>query len=208
MLLKRIEDWQAVAPGLDLQLSTEDSSDFSTSMSQLPGKTMELNFSGRGTLLDVNFLQDPTYTVVDALISDDGVKPVNTSVIAKNFVTCLVNELRIRYRRKAGQFLDEAKAREDIVRYVNSLTYPEVYEEHVIAEIVLYRGAHGVQKVLQDGVIYPSLAHVYHTRDGEVTVEQVNTDTLLPDSSVAGLGPRNINYILDSSRIKFDAITI
>ena len=77
-----------------------------------------------------------------------------------------------------------------------------------MAEITLYYGAHGVRRVTQSGIIYPSVASLYHVGDSVVEVPPVYSDTLLPEPDVVGVGHRNINYILDSASIKFDAITI
>lgn len=221
-VVEEVTLWDQLVPGIELAIATNDGAEFGSVLSQLEGAVVELNVRGRGALFNIQYRYDPNFTIVDKIVSHEGVAPVNSDVVLKNFLTCYVDELVVRYRRKEGQHLDEVKAREEITRYVNNLAYPYVYEEHTVAEVAIFYGAHGVQSVTQKGRIQRSLASKYQDTDTEGVYtyrDVVNPYTLSlhpePDSSGGnpsdtsrGVGPRNINYILDSSRIKFDAIVI
>ena len=84
-----------------------------------------------------------------------------------------------------------------------------MYEEHKIAEILMYYGAEGVKSVTQSGQIFSTLADTYILDDGSTqTLNHPMTTTLLAPNNIDGLGSRNLHYILSSDRVKFNAITI
>ena len=181
-------------------------------MSSLVGRKVRLTITGRGGEFNIKYRYDPNYSLIDRTISNDGVQPINSSVIAKNFLTCYVYEIHIDYRKKSAQNVDLLKAKEEIVTYVNNLTYPYSYEEYTVAEILLFYGAEGVQKIKQKGQFFRSLANKYMLlEDDKYTLSDIENPyslTLEPPSDVAGLGKRNVNYILDASNVKFNAILV
>jgi hypothetical protein len=209
-IIENTEDWSKLLNGLDLKIE-HNSDPFSAIMLALVGKKIDIKVVGRGGSFVIKYRYDPNHSLVDKIIGDTDVAPVNVDVVAKNFLTCYVYELIIDYRKQEGQNVDLIKAKEEIVNYVNKLTYPHVYEEYIIAEILLFYGAEGVQKIRQNGQFFKSLANKYEIlEDGETVTADINhpytSDLQAPETP--GLGVRNINYILDAADVKFNAIII
>jgi hypothetical protein len=211
-VIENTEAWDQLLPGVTLNIEALSGS-FSSSMVTLVGNNTELHCRGRGGLFKLRYRYDPNYSLVDKIVSDDSVTPVNTDIVVKNFLTCYVEEIFIEYRKKEGQNVDLEKAREEIVTYVNNLAYPHVYEEYTVAEILLFYGAHGVKRITQKGKFCRSLADIYRVETSkdvfeEMDVDNPYSDTLQPPSLSDGIGDRNVNFILDSSRIKFNGLII
>lgn len=183
---------------------------FQSVMMALVSSSTKLKVTGRGGSFILKYRYDPNYSLVDKTMSSNDITPVNTTILTRNFLTCHVYELHVDYKKKTGQNVDLLRAKEEIVNYVNSLTYPNEYEEFTVAEVLLYYGAEGVQRVRQRGQFFTSLANKYVLGSDEtvIDVESYFTESLLPPDNVPGMGPRNVNYILDSSNVTFNAIHV
>jgi len=209
--IENLSEFNDFLKGIDIAIRNQ-SGTFSEKISVLSGNSVRLKITGRGGVFIVRYRYDPSYSIVDKTVSGKDVQPVNTSVLTRNFKTCYVNKINIDYRKKSGQNVDLLKAKEEIVNYVNRLTYPYSYEEYTIAEIMLYYGAEGVQKITQDGQFFRTLANIYSVEtSGDHTlidVENPYSTTLQPPDNVDGIGPRNINYILDGDNVVFNAILL
>jgi hypothetical protein len=166
----------------------------------------------------VEYEYDPNLVNINTLVNNVDVRPVNTSLLVRNFLTCKVDNVDITYRSKIGKTVDTTNATAEIIKYVNSLSYPNLYEEHAVAEIVLYYGADGIRKVEQQGQFFRTQANKYlvtcasndNDSDGENCYEDVlnpTTTTLLPSDNMVGLGERNIHYLLKSEDITFNEIS-
>ena len=105
-------------------------------MPTLVGTSAKLKVTGRGGYFTARYRYDPNYSLIDKTVSNKDVQPVNVSVLPRNFLTCYVYELHVDYKKKTAQNVDLIKAKEEIVNYVNNLTYPHTYEEYTIAEIL------------------------------------------------------------------------
>jgi hypothetical protein len=173
------------------------------------GKSEQFNAKSTSKLFMVQYQIDPLLPAIETLVTHADVHPVNTNLAVKGFYTCLVDDLTVTYRRRSGSIINTEQALSDIVRYINGLAYPYVYEEHKIAEILMYYGAEGVKSVTQSGQIFSTLADTYILDDGSTqTLNHPMTTTLLAPNNIDGLGSRNLHYILSSDRVKFNAITI
>jgi len=204
-VIEDIGPWEDLATGTALHI--EGGAAFDTKMQQLVGKSLDIDLTARGGTFVIRYRYDPNFSIVNRLASNNDVAPVNTDVAVKNFLTCYVYSLNIEYRKKEGQNVDLIKSKEEIVNYLNRISYPHVYEEYIIAEILLYYGAEGLHKITQTGQFFKSLADKYHTEDGIVDIHAPLTEDLqAPDSD--GIGSRNVNYILDSANVNFNAIII
>ena len=167
----------------------------------------------------IEYEYDPNLININTLINNLDVKPINSNLLIRNFLTCKVNNITITYRSKVGKNVDTTNAVSEIVKYVNSLSYPNLYEEHAIAEIVLYYGADGVRKVEQQGQFFRTQANKYLVQCGNDNdldddygdcyedVLNPTTTTLLPSDNLVGLGDRNIHYILKSEDVTFNEIS-
>lgn len=185
---------------------------FSQIMLGLVGTKVKLDITGRGANFLAKYRYDPNYSLIDKTMSSNDVTPINTTVLTRNFLTCKVYELHVDYKKKTAQNVDLLKAKEEIVSYVNNLTYPNMYEEFTIAEILLYYGAEGVQKVRQRGQFFRTLANKYVLNvDDQLSYTDIDnpyTDTLTPPDNVPGLGSRNVNYVLDAANVTFNALHV
>ena len=196
--------------GVDLILENSAGT-FAAIMPTLVGNSARIKVTGRGGYFSVRYRYDPNYSLVDKTVSNNDVQPINVSVLPRNFLTCYVYELHVDYKKKTAQNVDLIKAKEEIVNYVNNLTYPHTYEEYTVAEILLYYGAEGVHKVSQRGQFFKTLANKYLDTDSvfqSYTVENPYTNTLVPPDNTPGLGNRNVNFILDAENVTFNAIQL
>ena len=75
-------------------------------------------------MFSIKYRYDPNFSLINNIVSDDKVAPVNSDIVGKSFVTCYVSELLVEYRKKEGQNVDLLKAKEEIVNYVNKITHP------------------------------------------------------------------------------------
>ena len=188
--------------GMDLELIPPSSSFVPADM---VGLEFEFAYAGRVANFSVNYLYDPFLVQVDNVLRDPNHKPVNADPMARNFVTCHITQFTINYRTRYGQVVDVSAATEAIVSYLNSLGYPNQYEDSVVAAIMTNYGASGIQSITKKGYFYPSLAAAYVEDDGtEVTIPRVETTTLLPGTNDLGFGPRNVGYLVDRDTLVFN----
>jgi len=76
---------------------------------------------------------------------------------------------------------------------------------------LLFYGAEGVHKVKQRGQFFKTLANKYALSNNVFDLTDVDsyyTDTLYPPDNVPGLGSRNVNFILDSENVTFNALQL
>jgi hypothetical protein len=196
-----------------IQIVLENTSgSFSQAMLSLVGTSVKMDITGRGANFIARYRYDPNYSLVDKTMSSNDVTPINTTVLTRNFLTCKVYELHVDYKKKTAQNVDLIKAKEEIVNYVNNLTYPNMYEEFTIAEILLYYGAEGVQRVRQRGQFFRTLANKYvldvNNQLEYYEVDNPYTTTLNPPDNIPGIGARNVNYIVDAENVTFNAIHV
>ena len=177
---------------------------------QFATKDLTFGFSvyGRTALFEIQYRFDPFLQSVRSLIQHPETTPCNTDVLVRNFYTCYVDNITINYRVRYGQHIDTEQIKKEVFNYVNSITYPNTYEIGTIMEIVYFYGAEGVQSVTQYGRFLKTVATKYSIDDEYTPVEQIFTSTLLPSNNIAGMGHRNINYILDVKNITFNAIVV
>lgn len=169
------------------------------------GLEYEFAYAGRTANFSVNYLYDPFLVQVDNVLQNPSHKPVNADPIARNFITCHVTQFTINYRTRYGQRLDVPSATAAIVEYLNSLGYPNQYEDSQISAILSQYGAAGIQSIIKKGYFYPSLAAAYVDDDGvETSVPRIETTTLLPTLNDYGFGSRNIGYFVDRDTLVFN----
>lgn len=171
----------------------------------LLGTKFEFTFKGRTAEFSVNFLHDPALVSVDAIVSDADHRPAGVDVLTRNFLACHISEFVVNYRVPFGTTVDLDTAKQQIFQYVNSIVFPNVFEDSVIGSIMLSVGASGVQSIIKKGTFYPSLASIFIQKDGtEIVIPRETNSTLTPSTNNFGVGARNINYILDLDTITFN----
>jgi len=177
----------------------------------------------------VAYTYDPIVPAVESLVSRNDIKPINTDILVRGFITCEISNITITYRSKAGSLVDLGSAKRDILNYVNGLSYPNLYEEYAIAEILLYYGADGIKSVSQTGKFYKSQATKYRNSnlstsdlvEGNLFISEMQDEyddtyelvtasessTLQPPDNVPGMGERNIHYMINADAIVFDEVS-
>ena len=171
----------------------------------LVGLEYTFAYNGRVANFSVNYLYDPFLVQVDNVLGNPDHKPVNADPIARNFITCHITQFTINYRTRYGQRLDVQSATTAIVNYLNSLGYPNQYEDSRISAILSQYGASGIQSIVKKGYFYPSLAAAYVDEDGnETSIPRIETTTLLPTLNDYGFGQRNIGYLIDRDTLVFN----
>jgi len=170
------------------------------------GAKFTFGFRGKTANFTLNYLYEPMLPVIDTAIQSSDNKSVNTAPLARSFVPCNITQFVVNYRYKRGTTVDAATAQKAIFNYVNSLAYPNAYEESQIGMIMLNNGATGVSSVTKTGMVYPSLAQIYVDQNQNQTAipPVITTDLSIPSTDF-GFGPRNVSYILPMAVIQFNA---
>ena len=145
----------------------------------------------------VTYLYDPVAEAVIKHINGPTCKPA-FNIIVRPFVTANVKKLEITYRKTAGRFFDRQKAIEEIYDFISSLTYPTIYDDAYLGDIMMACGASGIDNINVD-VDY-QMSGATGGYDPKQIVE--NSDSLDVNDLKSGIkdyfgiGVRNINYII------------
>ena len=124
------------------------------------------------------------------------------------FWFCYITNFTINYRAPFGTSVNTSAAQTAIANYINSLTYPDVYTDSTVSQIMLSAGATGVTSIAKMGIIYPSLGSYFVAQDGtQTSVPRILTTDLTVPANVWGVGARNINYILSAATVTFNAVS-
>lgn len=175
----------------------------------LVGQAFQISFKGKTANFSVNYLYDPMLIQVDNVVQNPDNKPVGTSILVKSFVICHISSFVINYRLNFGATVDTDSARSEIFSYLNSIVYPDAYEESRIGEIIMRYGAAGLQSVTKRAIFYPSLGSKFIKADGtSLDVPRYASTTLAPAVNDFGFGLRNISYLIDVDTITFNATVI
>jgi hypothetical protein len=195
--------------GVDIQFETSLDDFVLTSPSDFSGQEFRIFFRAPAVPFDVYYRYDPAQQQLSDLIKSPEVQPV-TDVLVKGFNTCFIENLTISYRRKSGVVVNKANIIAELLTYFNSLTYPNVYEESVISDIILYGKASGLVSVEATATVYHSLGEKVST-DGKDDIP--NFSTLLSKNVLrfndiyeepefnSIVYQRNIHYVLDEANI-------
>ena len=217
-------DWSVskIFSGLDVWLETEvglnglgftDPAIQAEMMSLPEAKTYTFNtYKSTHALFNVTYNYDPAVRQVHEIVNSEELRPaIDVGVFA--FKPCEVTGFNVNYRRKSGLYVDRQTARDEILEYINSATYPDCFETSAIADIMAYAGASGIKSVNTIGTYKASLAN-YWVKDNlgndieEIFPETVNDLREGYDLSVdyVNIGDRNTQYILDASTIELTEV--
>lgn len=170
------------------------------------GAQFTFSFQGKTAAFIANYIYEPLVSIIAESIQNNDNVSVNTSVMSRSFIPCNITSFVVNYRVKQGSVVNQTAAATSIFNYVNSIAYPDAYEESQIGMIMMQNGASGVSSVTKLGMIYPSLASVYVTKAGqqEAIPPVITTDLTIPANNL-GFGNRNVTYILPMAVITFNA---
>ena len=191
-----------------------------------PGEVV-FEVAPRATNFIVRYEYDPMVKSIGEFVANSDIKPINTDILVRNFLTCEVSNITVTYRSKAGSLVDLTSAKRDITNYINGLSHPNLYEEYAVAEILLYYGADGIKSVAQAGKFYRTVGTKYLNNDlasveeGNLFIQEmaleyndtyevvtpIASSTLHPPTDVPGMGERNINYIISADSVVFDEVS-
>ena len=191
-----------------------------------PGEVV-FEVAPRATNFIVRYEYDPMVKSIGEFVANSDIKPINTDILVRNFLTCEVSNITVTYRSKAGSLVDLTSAKRDITNYINGLSHPNLYEEYAVAEILLYYGADGIKSVAQAGKFYRTVGTKYLNNDlasveeGNLFIQEmaleyndtyevvtpIASSTLHPPTDVPGMGERNIHYIISADSVVFDEVS-
>jgi hypothetical protein len=194
---------------INLFFTTEADDFILTSPDSFSNQTFQTAFGGKATRVKVTYRYDPSMQIVKDFVRSTEVQPVN-DVLVKGFNTVYIDNFTLSYRRTQGTTVNKEQILDELVEYMNSLTYPNKYEEAVVSDIILFGGAAGVTGISFSGKVYHTLAEKWSPDGSEVSSNYIQTapDELLkfndkyerPDiCNIIGL--RNVHYILDRENI-------
>ncbi len=203
ILMLQEGDYRRMVNGLNMKLIPPGGS---LVMPDLIGFAYQFSFRGRSSSFTINYLYDPIVNAADAVVQNPDNKPVNVSVFTRSFLVCYISDFVINYRIPYGAQVNQEAIRQAVSNYVNSILYPDVYEESQISTIMSIFGGGSLMSISKRGVFYPSIGGVYVDRNGNQTpVPRIDTSTLMPPVNSAGIGARNVTYLLDPTNITFNA---
>jgi len=165
--------------------------------------------------VNVSYYANPSLAVVKEIIESPEVQPA-IDVGVFNFRTCYIDKLKVKYRRKDGYYVNVHEAKTQILEYLLTTSFPEVFEESTISDILLFYGAAGVFDIEVEGKIYPTLAthkapnglaDVYTSLE---TVSPKITYTLRDNYDLKNqnvfVGIRNIGFFVEAEKLILEEI--
>lgn len=178
-----------------------------------PIQVTDTNTSPQGKYyLKVSYLYDPLMEAVQKTIESPACCPV-INTLTRPFYPFIFKSFTITYRKETGKFFDRQAAIDDIYNFINSFTYPLVYDDAYISDIMISNGASGVDNISSNAVVSADAAQQYvnnptntsstntcslnTTKNGDISAIS-NSD---PIKSLFGLGTRNVQYILKRENI-------
>lgn len=163
--------------------------------------------------VQVTYTYNPLALQLSELINSDEISPV-IPVTSNVPFPLYINNLNIKYTKKAGKTIDRQAVRVAILDYMNHCLYPEIYSDSRIAEIMTYYGATSVEDITANCIVCFDIADK-GSSDGmgsSGNPYRVPTTNLLysgtsPDGKWT-IGDKNRGYYLENDNITFDEVVI
>lgn len=178
-----------------------------------PIETSETSPNGK-YYLKLSYLYDPLMEAIQKTIESPACCPV-INTLTRPFYPLIFSEFTVKYRKETGKFFDRQAAVDDIYNFVNSLTYPLVYDDAYVSDIMISNGASGVDGITSAAAVYVDASQSYVNDPDTGTIQTCynNSDltkngdiSVIPSSDPIkakfGLGTRNVQYILKRENIK------
>jgi hypothetical protein len=206
MIDKTTASYSQLFNGLDLSIATPGQN---FNVQDYIGSTFNFAFQGRTASFTVNYLYEPALIPVDSTIQDPDNRPINIDIVTRSFIPCYVSRFDVSYRIGYGASFDEAGARQDIYDYLTQLSYPDMYDDAQVGQILLKHGASGMTGLNKRSTFFPSLATVFVDTDGNQTsIARLTSTSLLPPSNDLGISVKNSMFILTPGIITFTSTVV
>ena len=174
---------------------------------------------------------DPSLLSVTTVLNSAEVRPVGVDVLTKAQLPVVITAFNVQYIKPAGKQVNQAQAREEILKYFQELSYPDIYVDAAISDSMLYAGASGVKAItcnahaqwsvanafLPDGATLPAIgggiaAAIAAARTpptltiavpGSLTPAYQDVNIGTASATYVAAGKRNVGYILDTANLTF-----
>lgn len=137
----------------------------------------------------ITYSYDPLAEAVSKYVDSPACSPVIETTV-RPFISGYVKNLTVNYRKDSGKFFDRQQAIADIYDFVNNLTYPTIYDEGYIGDIMITNGASGISSITGTVVWMPTMN----------SSQSIEKDSLKP-LATGSIEAINENYILDRENI-------
>ena len=88
----------------------------------------------------VEYYQDPGFKAASAMFTSETNAPMYMDVLPKIPIVCRINALNIRYKRSPGTSVKLSHAKTEIVKYINSVMFPDLISSVRISDSMFYAG--------------------------------------------------------------------
>ena len=172
--------------------------EFQIEVTVAPGITLKNILDGEENIydyvyLELNYLYDLNQNAVGDLINSPECVPF-IDTINKQFYNCAINSLNIYYTKKSGTYVDRQSATSAIYDFINNLSYPYVYNDAYITDIMILNGAVTVSKIEPIAQFSFSAANYFKQKDTDESFS-----TILIDGSSEYLSTLSEEYIQNRS---------
>lgn len=178
-------------------------------------------------IFEITYVCDPGLKIIEDFFTAPDTKPIGVDIKVKLFRPIDFTALFINHSRKRGVKLNQAKAREEIALYLQTISWPESYSDATIIDSMFYAGASNVFKVESEAELLvgpcdylirqvpSSIAYVNDTNNIEeipkfritgsnsFAYKTKDIDSNFEDNMHYSTGPRNISFLLNSNQILF-----
>lgn len=163
--------------------------------------------------IKITYLYDPLTEAIKKTIDGPACNPVINTLV-RPFYPWIIEEMEIVYRKETGKFFDRQSAVSDIYGFMNALTYPLIYDDAYISDIMIANGASGVDSIKFKSSIGVDAARKYASNIyadpvtsgmNTLLVSTIKNPNNIPTDAVVkkvfGLGAKNVQYILNRDAI-------
>jgi len=178
-------------------------------------------------IFEVTYVCDPGLKIIEDFFLSPDTKPIGIDLKVKLFRPIDFTALYINHARKRGVKINQAKAREEINSYLQTISWPESYSDATIIDSMFYAGASNVFKIEADAYLlvgpcdyliteeptsilfltdednYTEIPKFRITGSNNFAYKAKDTETNYPDNKHYATGPRNISFLLNSNQILF-----
>jgi hypothetical protein len=170
---------------------------------------------------------DPGLKIIEDFFLSPDTKPIGIDLKVKLFRPIDFTALYINHARKRGVKINQAKARDEITSYLQTISWPESYSDATIIDSMFYAGASNVFKIEADAYLlvgpcdylireeptdilfltnednYTEIPKFRITGSNNFAYKAKDPETDFEDNKHYATGPRNISFLLNSNQILF-----
>lgn len=165
-----------------------------------------------GKYFKLTYTFDLGFELVSNFINNEYCKPFLATEI-KKFLNYKIENLTIKYKKKAGYYIDRTLIKNDLMDLFNNVCYPVNFDnlKAYITDILLLNGAYTVDDIMWTETLSYALPYSNNTK---ITINPGNNNDIIISSEDKTItfqdddlpwkeGPKNIGYYLD-----YDAINL